>query len=123
MAVGESVHSLAIQFRIDTSWVSRVISQCARSIVRRLLNRVIPEPTSEMWQISAETFYHKWNFPNCIGSIDGKHIRIRCPDRAGSLFYNYKDFHSIVLLATVDANYKFVAIDVGSYGREGDAGW
>lgn len=27
-----------------------------------------------------------------------------------------------MLLANVDAQYKFVAIDVGSYGREGDAG-
>lgn len=27
-----------------------------------------------------------------------------------------------MLLAIVDANYKFVAVDIGSYGREGDAG-
>jgi len=29
---------------------------------------------------------------------------------------------SIVMLALVDHNYKFLAVDVGSYGKDGDAG-
>jgi len=38
------------------------------------------------------------------------------------LFFNYKKYFSIALLAFVDANCKFLIIDVGSYGREGDSG-
>jgi hypothetical protein len=71
--------------------------------------------------INVKDYCNIWNYPNCWASIDGKHIRIRCPSNAGSLFFNYKNFHSIVLLALVDARYRFIAIDVGSYGREGDA--
>jgi len=33
-------------------------------------------------------------FPSVIGSIDGKHIRIICPTKAGSLLHNYQQFFS-----------------------------
>ena len=63
-----------------------------------------------------------WNLPNCLGSIDGKHIRIRAFDKSGSTNYNYKHFFSIVLMASADADGKFITIDVGSPGRNSDGG-
>jgi len=82
----------------------------------------MPQPTEEMWKTIASRYKEMWNFPNCIGAIDGKHINIQCPINAGSTYYNYKGSHSIVLLALVDADYKFIAIDVGAYGRNSDGG-
>lgn len=67
-------------------------------------------------------FEEKWNFPNCIGAIDGKHVALKAPPKSGSTFYNYKDFYSIVLLAVVDALYRFVWYDIGANGRNNDAG-
>lgn len=78
-------------------------------------------PTQQTFKNIAGEFWEKWNMPNCIGSIDGKHVRIKSPQHSGSLFFNYKNYFSIVLLAIVDANCKFIAIDVGSYGKEGDS--
>lgn len=82
----------------------------------------LPQPTKQQFTAISKEFNEKWNFPNVLGCLDGKHVRVRCPNRSGSLFYNYKDYFSIVLMALVDANCKFIAVDIGSFGREGDAG-
>ena len=33
-----------------------------------------PLSSQEDWKRVSESFYRLWNFPNCIGAIDGKHI-------------------------------------------------
>ena len=54
----------------------------------------MPVPSEDKWKSTADEFYERWNFPNCIGAIDGKHVMIQCPFNSGSLFYNYKSYFS-----------------------------
>lgn len=82
----------------------------------------MPVPTEQDFLKISENFYKDWGFPHVIGAIDGRHIRIRKPPNSGSLYYNYKKFHSIVLQAVVDASNRFIIIDVGGYGHQSDGG-
>ena len=42
------------------------------------------------------------------------------PDDSGSVFLNYKNFFSAVLMVLVDADYCFISIDVGANGAPND---
>ena len=78
--------------------------------------------TQAEWEDIADKFYQKWNFPNCLGAMDGKHVLTRPSPHSGSYFFNYKHTFSIVLLAIVDSDYKFTLVDIGCNGRVSDGG-
>ena len=54
--------------------------------------------------------------------MDGKHVLIQPPPNTRSYYFNYKHSFSIHLLALVDADYKFVYVNVGCNGRVADGG-
>ncbi|XP_066946086.1 uncharacterized protein [Macrobrachium rosenbergii] len=63
-----------------------------------------------------------WNYPSCIGALDGKRILVAKPNNSGSEYFDYKGHCSVILLALVDAHYKFLYVDVGTNGRASDGG-
>lgn len=63
-------------------------------------------------------FQTKVDFPHCIGAVDGKHIRVQKPENSGSVYFNYKEYVLLLLLAfVVDSEYRFVYVSIGSYGK------
>ena len=77
--------------------------------------------TEKEWKDVSQMFHDRWNLPHVMGALDGKHVRITRPKKTGSLYWNYKNFYSIVLFACVDADYRFLYVDVGAEGRASDS--
>ncbi len=123
LATGETYTSLAMQFRVGTSTISRLVPEVC-DVIWDVMNEEwlkLPSTVAE-WKSAAADFESKHHHPHCVGAIDGKHITLIAPNNAGSMFYNYKGTHSIVLMAVADANLRFSYIDVGAYGRSSDGG-
>lgn len=123
LASGNSYTSLQYSFRVSKSAICRFVPQVCRAIIDIYKPEVLKCPrTPEEWNNVATAFSKRWNYHNCGGALDGKHVAIKKPINGGSLFYNYKKFHSIVLMALADANYKFLYVDIGAEGGAGDGG-
>jgi hypothetical protein len=99
----------------------KIVRKVCATIWQILKEECFPPFNTEKWLQISSLFENNANFPHCLGALDGKHVRIIKPTKSGSLYYNYKQFFSVVLFAVADANYNFIYIHVGSFGREGDS--
>ena len=123
MATGEAYKSMALNFRTGANSISKVVPDTCEAIIQEFMREVIVCPsTPQEWKEVAAGFGSSWNFYNTLGAIDGKHVAIQPPANAGSYYFNHKGYHSLVLLAMVDAWGKFMYIDVGANGSCSDAG-
>lgn len=120
---------LAIRFRPYHSaivWghltIHYIVKKVCQVIIDNLFAEVMSQLTVKDRERISDEFWKIWNFPNCLGALDGKHVEIFVSPNNGSQYFNYKRTFSINLLALVDANYKFIAINVGSYGKNNDGG-
>lgn len=112
--------TLAAGFCVGHSTACKIVVETAQSLYEVLSPEYLKVPDATGWRKIAHEFGKMWNFPNCVEAIDGKHIALQAPSNSGPDYFNYKQFHSIILLAMCDAKYRFTLIDVGAYGRQGD---
>eukprot|EP00732_Lithocolla_globosa_P002478 Lithocolla_globosa_v1_NODE_1638_length_2431_cov_23.401936.p1 type:complete len:452 gc:universal NODE_1638_length_2431_cov_23.401936:1408-53(-) len=124
---GCSLRILRNLFGCGRSTASNIILEVAWAIVTLLKPRFIRLPTTpEELEEKARGFANhtvggrERGLPNCCGSIDGTHIRINGRVDSAGQDMNYKGFFSLVLMATVDYQRRFIDIDVGMSGSNAD---
>lgn len=66
--------SISYAFRVGHNTVSKIVFETCDAIWDALKDSVFLKPTEDNWRRIANEFEEKWNFPNCLGAIDGKHI-------------------------------------------------
>ncbi|XP_039866215.1 protein ANTAGONIST OF LIKE HETEROCHROMATIN PROTEIN 1-like [Simochromis diagramma] len=119
LATGETFNSLSFQYRIGSTTLSRIVMETCTALTCALHEDYLKTPSTESeWKAIARDFANKCHFPHCLGAIDGKHIFIQPPPKNGSMYFNYKSRFSIILMAVVDANYKFVYASTGTQGTD-----
>lgn len=117
LVTGDSFQTISFKFRMGLSTVHSIVMETCKVICENLMSSMLPKPTENTWKSIANEFYELWNFPNCLGAMDGKQITIQTNLNTGS---SHKKTYSIVLLALVDAHNNIVAVDVGPYDKNSD---
>lgn len=71
---GESQHSLSRQFRVGHCTVNGILTDTCEAIYCEMKEEFLQIPhTEDEWLAVMDSFYTMWQFPACIGVLDGKH--------------------------------------------------
>lgn len=102
--------------------VRQIVLETCDAIWKLLSKIYVTEPNEWEYRQIADEYNNRWNMPNCLGAMDGKHIYIQCPPKSHTMYFNYKKRFSIVLFAVCDDKYTFTNVCLGAYGSQSDGG-
>ena len=87
LVTGDSQATIGASYRMSPTTAGRIIKETCEVIWDIMLEKgflSFPQNQAE-WKAVACNFERRWNFPNCLGAIDGKHVAIQIPPRDGSM--------------------------------------
>ncbi|XP_065367445.1 uncharacterized protein LOC135960148 [Calliphora vicina] len=119
LAYGTPLQSIAFKHKLGKSTIREVVlSTC--SVLWSLLSPIyLSEPTTSQYADIADDFKNKYEIPNCVGLIDGKHVSIRYRVMDKTTTYNKSNL-SMILLGVCDAKYKFTAVSVENFDKKNE---
>lgn len=120
LATNIECRTLALLFAVGKSTVCQISADFTRSIVDNLMPLYVRFPRGELFHAVIDGFRER-GFPQCGGAIDGTHVPIIAPPQHHTDYYNRKGWHSMIVQAVVDHEYKFMDIMAGWPGSVHDA--
>ena len=124
---GDYFYTISQMTGLGTSTICTIVSEVSQAIVDCLwdqeVTRYMPNSEAELCK-KIQEMEEAWQFPCCWSAVDGCHIPIKCP--AGGLeaskeYHNFKNFYSVILMAMVDSNYRFIWGSCGFPGNSHDS--
>ena len=116
LAAGTKYHEMQYAWRVPHNTISKVVHEVCKAIIVVYHGEQLKPPNADDWREITDAWMRDWNFPHVIGAIAGKHIAFRSTANNGSDYCNCKGFYSIVLLAVVTSDYKFLWVDTNGKG-------
>ncbi|XP_040357252.1 protein ANTAGONIST OF LIKE HETEROCHROMATIN PROTEIN 1-like [Ixodes scapularis] len=90
LSSGNPIMDIAMEFRVGLETAREAIHLTCRVLWEELAPRYMKPPSEQDWQTIADAYWMRWQFPNCLGAVDGKHVQVEAPANSGSLYHNYK---------------------------------
>ncbi|KAJ8346776.1 hypothetical protein SKAU_G00281770 [Synaphobranchus kaupii] len=121
LATSSDYRTVGHLFGVGVTTVCRCLHEFCQAVNQIVLPEILPEPKPEELEEMAALFEQEWGVPQCLGAIDSSHIPIIAPKAFHHDYLNSKDWHSIVLQASVDAKGLFWNVCAGFPGSVNDA--
>ena len=127
LSCGDYIYTIGEMCGLAEATVCTIVSETCKVVADTVWNDTVKKhfPSShEDFKHSMEKFGGEWQFPYAFLAVDGSHLPIKCPNggaQAMKQYFNFKGFYSIVLMALVDAEYRFIWASVGAPGNMHDS--
>ncbi|KAG5866591.1 hypothetical protein JTB14_018440 [Gonioctena quinquepunctata] len=102
LSEGCSMQQIAWDFYVGKTTVHCVIKETCKVLWDKLQPLYLEPPSVQDFENISKGFYERWNMPNCLGALDGKHVMIQCPAFSGSEFFSYKKSFRKPIIANLD---------------------
>ena len=98
-------------------WLVATVCQVVIEVCNAIVKRMWKESVSAHFPKTEDMFREKidmderWQFSCSWGAVDGCHLPLKCPpggQTTAKEYHNLKIFYSVVLMALVDAKYRFI---------------
>ena len=75
LVTGNAFSTIGSSYRMSDASVGRIVKETCYVLWNKLVNDYVICPKIMIeWENVANNFERYWNFPNCVGAIDGKHV-------------------------------------------------